>query len=116
MGSFEFPMVKMVKMEIFIPVSHMEPLREALRSVGAGAFDNYDSVLAYSLVKGSWRPLSGANPYNGEIGILCEADEYKVEVCCLSEKLEQTVNAVKAVHPYETPVINVIPLIYPCTP
>jgi len=101
----------MVKMEIFIPVSHMEPLREALRSAGAGAFGNYDSVLSYSLVRGSWRPLSGANPYNGEIGILCEADEYKVEVCCPSEKLEQVISAVKAVHPYEVPVINVIPLI-----
>ena len=56
----------MVKIEIFIPVSHMEPLREALRSVGAGAFGNYDSVLSYSHVKGSFRPLRGANPYNLE--------------------------------------------------
>ena len=101
----------MVKLEIFIPVSHMEPLREALRSAGAGAFRNYDSTLSYSLVKGCWRPLKGANPYNGEIGVLCEADEYKVEVNCLSEKLEQIISAVKAIHPYEEPVINVIPLI-----
>ena len=111
MGSFEFPMAKMVKMEIFVPISHMEPLCEALRSTGAGAFNNYDSVLAYSLVKGCWRPLPGANPYDGEIGVLCEADEYKVEVCCPSEKLEQAISAVKAIHPYEAPVINVIPLI-----
>jgi len=108
MSKFEF---SMVKMEIFIPASHMELLREALRSAGAGAFGNYDSTLCYSPVKGCWRPLPGANPYNGEIGVLCEADEYKVEVCCLSEKLEQVINAVKAVHPYEEPVINVIPLI-----
>jgi len=108
MAKFEF---SMVKMEIFIPVSHMEPLREALRSVGAGTLGNYDSALSYSLVKGCWRPLQGANPYDGEIGVLCEADEYKVEVCCLTEKLEQTISAVKAVHPYEEPVINMIPLI-----
>ena len=108
MAGFEFPIVKM---EIFIPISHMEPLREALRSAGAGEFKNYDSALSYSLVKGSWRPLPGANPYNGEIGVLCEADEYKVEVCCLSEKLGQAISAVKAVHPYEEPVINVIPLL-----
>ena len=101
----------MVKLEIFIPVSHMEPLREALRSAGAGAFRNYDSTLSYSPVKGCWRPLPGANPYNGEIGVLCEADEYKVDVCCLTENLEQAITAVKAIHPYEEPVINVIPLI-----
>ena len=105
----------MVKLEIFIPVTHMEPLREALRSSGAGSFGNYDSALSYSHVKGCWRPLPGANPYNGEIGVLCEADEYKVEVCCLLSKLEQTIRAVKAIHPYEEPVINVIPLLDPST-
>ena len=100
-----------LKLEIFIPVSHMEPLREALRSVGAGAVGNYDSTLSYSPVKGCWRPLAGANPYDGKIGVLSEADEYKVEVCCLSEKLPQTISAIKKVHPYEEPVINVIPLL-----
>ena len=78
---------------------------------GAGAMGNYDSALSYSLVKGSWRPVPGANPYDGEIGVLTEADEYKVEVCCQRQTLKQTIEAVKAVHPYETPVINAIQLI-----
>ena len=72
---------------------------------------NYDSVLSYSLVKGCWRPLPGANPYDGEIGVLTEADEYKVEVCCAVNCLEQTLAAVREAHPYEAPVINIIPLI-----
>ena len=101
----------MVKLEIFIPVSHFEALRETLHSVGAGSFGNYDSALNYSLVKGCWRPLPGASPYDGEIGVLNEGEEYKVEVCCMADKLDETVKAVKAVHPYETPVINAIPLI-----
>ena len=33
-----------------------------------------------------------------------------MEVTCLREKAEITVDAVRQVHPYETPVINVIPL------
>jgi len=99
-----------VKLEIYIPNSHFEPLREALRSAGAGAAGNYDSVLSYSPVKGCWRPLPGANPYNGEIGVLCEADEYKVEVCCAVGALRQTIESIRVVHPYEEPVINVIPL------
>ena len=101
----------MVKLEIFIPCSYLEPLREALRLAGTGSSGNYDSVLSYSMVKGCWRPLSGANPYDGEIGILTEADEYKVEVCCCKTKLNETMKAVKSVHPYEAPVINIIPLI-----
>ena len=101
----------MVKLEIFIPVSHLGILQEALRSAGAGAFGNYDSVLSYSRVKGCWRPLQGANPYNGKVGVLCTADEFKVEVCCPSEKLEQTIRAVREIHPYEEPAIYTIPLI-----
>jgi len=101
----------MVKLEIFIPCTHLETLREALRSSGAGAMGNYDSALSYSLVKGCWRPLEGANPYDGEIGVLKEADEYKVEVCCETANLKRTLKAIKSIHPYETPVINALQLI-----
>jgi hypothetical protein len=97
----------MIKLEIFVPCSH----REALRSVGAGAMGSYDSTMSYSLVRGCWRALPGADPYDGEIGVLKEADEYKVEVCCKMENLRQTIEAIRTAHPYETPVINAIPLI-----
>ena len=36
--------------------------------------------------------------------------ELKVEVTCRTERVEETLKAVKVVHPYEEPVINVIPL------
>ena len=100
-----------VKLEIFIIKSHLDVLREALRSVDAGVIGNYDSVLSYSTVCGNWRPLPGANPYDGEIGVLCEGEEYKVEVRCNTENLAQTIAAIKAIHPYEEPVINAIPLL-----
>ena len=100
----------MVKIEIFIPCSYLEVLQEALRLAGAGSFGFYDSAMSYSPVKGCWRPLEGASPYDGKIGVLNYADEYKVEVCVLVENLEKTIEAIKKVHPYETPVINAIPL------
>ncbi|MCL2048844.1 MAG: cytochrome C biogenesis protein [Defluviitaleaceae bacterium] len=100
----------MIKLEIFIPADYLEKLREALRSVGAGAFGHYDSTLSYSAVKGCWRPLLGANPYDGELGVLCERDEYKVEVNCNDDILEKTLEAIKTIHPYEEPVINIIKL------
>ena len=103
--------MEMVKLEIFIPCTHLDALRDVLRAAGAGAVGNYDSAMNYSLVKGCWRPLPGANPYDGEIGVLSEGEEYKVEVCCPRSILKQAVEAIRAVHPYETPVINAIPLI-----
>ena len=101
----------MIKLEIFVPVRHLEQMCAVLRLAGAGAVGNYDSVLSYSPVKGRWRPLDGAQPYQGEIGQLCEADEYKLEVCCREEDMDQIIQAVKQAHPYEEPVINAIALL-----
>ena len=99
-----------VKLEIFIPETHFSQLRSALQAVDAGRIGNYDSCLAYSRVTGSWRPLAGASPYHGTIGELCEAEELKVELRVKADLLEETLAAIRAVHPYEMPEIFVIPL------
>ncbi len=99
------------KLEIFIPESHIEALQEALQSVDAGHIGKYDCCMSYSPVRGRWRPLMGAQPYDGDVGVIQEAEEYKVEVCCQIARLGVTLAAIKAAHPYEEPVINVIPLL-----
>lgn len=98
------------KLEIFLPPSHMKALQDALQSVDAGHIGNYDCCLSYSPVTSCWRPLPGTSPYLGTQGERSEEPEYKVEVTCLTERLEETIAAIKTVHPYEEPVINVIPL------
>ena len=98
------------KLEIFIPESHFEELRKALQYVDAGHIGNYDSCLSYSRVIGTWRPLAGTDPYIGIEGEISEEEELKVEVTVSGAKLDETIAAIKAVHPYEEPVINVIRL------
>lgn len=102
---------KELKLEIFVPESHLSGLRSALQSVGAGRIGNYDSCLAYSRVTGSWRPLHGSNPYLGVEGEVAETEEIKVEVNILAGDLERTLNAIYEVHPYEEPLVNVIPIL-----
>ena len=51
--------MKYVKMEIFIPRTHLAALQKALQVVDAGHIGNYDSCLAYSPVMGTWRTLAG---------------------------------------------------------
>ncbi|WP_318258445.1 hypothetical protein [Selenomonas sp. KH1T6] len=41
---------------------------------------------------------------------MSEAEELKVEVNVRKDKLESTLRAIRSVHPYEEPVINVIRL------
>ena len=99
-----------LKLEIYIPESHFTALQKALQSADAGHIGNYDCCLSYSRVRGTWRPLQGARPYIGEEGIVSEAEELKVEVNVRKVKLASTLRAIRSVHPYEEPVINVIPL------
>lgn len=98
------------KLEIFIPETHFRELQKVLQSVGAGHIGNYDCCLSYSRVTGTWRPLEGTNPFIGSAGEISEEPEFKVEVTVSAGILEKTVEAVRRTHPYEEPVINVIPL------
>ena len=98
------------KIEIFIPETHFRILQDALQSVDAGHIGNYDSCLSYSRVTGCWRPLEGSHPYLGKENAVSSEPELKVEVTCRHDKVDVTVDAIKRVHPYEEPVINVIPL------
>ncbi|MBQ7561248.1 MAG: hypothetical protein IJS99_05400 [Synergistaceae bacterium] len=99
------------KLEIFIPESHLEILQQVLRDSDAGHIGNYDSCLSYSHVISTWRPLENTSPYIGEANILSTESEIKVEVTCKIKDLDSIIQAVKKIHPYEEPVINVIPLL-----
>ena len=101
---------KYCKLEIFIPESHLAELQKALQEADVGHIGNYDCCLSYSCVTGCWRPLCGASPYLGSVGEISSEPELKVEVTCLTEQADAVVAAVTRVHPYEEPVINVIPL------
>ena len=101
----------MLKLEIYVPVTHFDALAQALLDASAGVVGNYDSVLSYSKVMGTWRPLPGADPYDGEIGILQQGEEYKVETTCSADILESVIAAIRAAHPYEEPVIHAIELV-----
>lgn len=100
------------KMETFIPEEYVYALREELNKAGALTTDDcYDYCMAVSKVKGSWRPLEGTNPFKGSIGEIYESSEAKVEFTCRTGSLKAAAMAIKRVHPYEKPVINVIPLL-----
>lgn len=105
MAEFEY-----CKLEIFIPETHLAALQRALEEADAGHIGKYDCCLSYSRVIGCWRPLAGTRPYQGTIGEISAEPELKVEVTCRTEKVEETVERVKRIHPYEEPVIQAIPL------
>lgn len=102
---------KKVKIEIFIPVEYTNKLREELNDIVALGVGNYDNVMSITKIKGCWRPLAGANPFDGTIGKISEADEDKIEFSTDIKNIENIIKVVKEIHPYEEPVMNIIPLL-----
>ncbi len=99
-----------VKLEIFVPQEYALRIRDELTKVGVGVIGNYDHCVAIYPVQGYFRPLPGANPFDGEIGKIEETAEAKIEVNCKRELVNAAMKAIRSVHPYEEPLVNVIPL------
>lgn len=99
-----------VKLEIFVPQDHAMKLADALSEIGVGVIGNYDHCVALTPVRGFFRPMEGANPFEGEVGSISEVAEYKVEVNCKRELVKDAICVIKSVHPYEEALINIIPL------
>ena len=99
-----------IKLEIFIPQAHAMELFEELAKIGVGRIGDYDHCFAIHPVQGYFRPLPGANPFDGEIGKLSETAEYKIEVNCRRELVNEAMKVIRNTHPYEEPLVNVIPL------
>lgn len=100
-----------VKLEIFVPQEHVEKVRDALAEVGVGVIGNYDHCFAISQVQGSFRPLEGANPFDGKVGEITHSVESKIEVNCRRELVKEALAAIRRSHPYEEPLINIFPLV-----
>ena len=99
-----------VKLEIFVPREYTRQIRDELAKIGVGRIGNYDHCVAIYPVQGSYRPLPGANPFEGEIGKITEGTEYKIEVNCRRERVDEAIKVIRSIHPYEEPVINIFPL------
>lgn len=103
---------EIIKVETYIPDSHVNKLRDKLNQIGALTIDDiYDNCITTSKVTSYWRPLEGANPFLGEIGVLAKEEEQKIEFCCNMDIMDKVIEVIKTVHPYEKPVINIIRLV-----
>jgi len=103
--------VDMRKIETYIPEEALKDIQEALLAVDAGHIGKYRGCMNWYPVTGSWIPLEGSQPLIGNINERSIEPELKVEVVIKDEQTEETVSAIRWVHPYEEPVINVIQLV-----
>jgi len=99
------------KIGVNIPAEYLEEMMDSVNGFMEPIYPNYDRVFMYWPVKGTWRPLPGADPFNGTVGKIELADEIRVEFAVKEKDLEKVVGKIAEVHPYEEPAIDVIPMV-----
>lgn len=100
----------MKKVVVYVPVEHADAVREAIGDAGGGKIGNYSHATFSSRGTGRFKPEAGANPSIGEVGKLQAVDEEKIEFVCDDDTCDAVIKAVKNVHPYEEPAIDIWPV------
>jgi len=100
----------MYKLTVYIPESHLEPVKEALFAAGCGRYAAYDRCCWQVLGQGQFRPLEGSRPFLGTVGTDEKVAEYRVEMICADEDVARVEQALRAAHPYEEPAFDFVRL------
>ena len=102
---------KRVKITTTAPIESADTLREALGKAGAGVLGDY-SFCSFSINgKGRFIPSGAANPHIGAADKLEIVEEEQISVNCDRQDAKHIVAALRAAHPYEEPLIDIVPLI-----
>lgn len=100
-----------VKITTTVPPENADAVREALGKAGAGVIGNY-SFCSFSVVgTGYFMPNENANPHIGQANKLETMEEERIEVVCDRNNAKQVIAALKAAHPYEEVIVDIVPLL-----
>lgn len=103
--------INRVKIVVTIPVENVNEVRNAICKAGAGIIGNYTDCSMSTKCIGTFKPTDEANPYIGKQNNLEFVEEEKLEVVCNVKLVKKVITRLSAVHPYEEPAIDIIPLL-----
>jgi hypothetical protein len=101
----------MYNLVFHVPESHLEQVKSAVFSCGAGAMAGYSHCCWQVLGSGQFLPLEGSSPAIGSTGRLEHVSEYRVEMMVDEEHAAEVVQALIASHPYEVPSYHLVPVL-----
>jgi hypothetical protein len=104
------PLSSEVTLVVLTPGDYADAVRDAMGKAGAGTMGNY-AYCSFSY-KGVGRFIAGSNahPTCGTIGTLESVEEEYIQARCAIDKLDAVIAAIKKVHPYDEPGIDIVPL------
>jgi structural hemagglutinin/hemolysin toxin protein RtxA len=97
----------MYKICFYAPTTHVEQVKEAMFTAGAGKIGAYSCCAWQVLGEGQFMPLEDSDAFIGEKNQIETLEEYKVEMVCTQECIHAVITAMKESHPYEEPAYQV---------
>lgn len=104
------------KLVVFVPGGYEDRVRQALAQEDLGIIGRYSHCSFAARGQGTYRPLSGARPSQGEVGRLSRVVESRLEMLAPESRLESALSRMKEVHPYEEVAYDLYPLKTPGLP
>ncbi len=86
---------------VYVPKNHADEVREAVFSAGAGNIGFYDECSFQVSGNGSFRPLPGSDPFEGQECVREKTDEEMLYFIFENYKQRGIIAAMKNAHPYE---------------
>lgn len=96
------------QLTVFVPADGAPRLLDALADAGAGRLGAYERAAFSSAGTGTFRPLPGAEPAVGRVGVQEQVDEVRLEMVVPRPARRAVVAALRAAHPYQEPAFALV--------
>ncbi len=101
---------RLLKLVTYVPVDHLDKVRNAVFNAGAGIIGNYDNCGFTVGGTGSFRAGEGTNPYVGEKNTMHFEEEARFETILFSHLKDKVISALLETHPYEEVAYDLYPI------
>jgi len=98
------------KLVVFVPLSHLEKVSQAMFSAGAGIIGDYSHCSYRIEGTGTFQGSDSTNPFLGKAGKLETVKETRLEVLVPADKVQIVLRAMRSAHPYEEIAYDIYPL------
>ncbi len=98
------------KVVVFVPVDHLENVREAMFLAGAGEIGNYDNCSFSTSGDGTFKANEKANPFVGQRELLHSEKESRLEMIVPLSSKENVIKNMLQAHPYEEVAYDIFKL------
>ena len=100
----------LLKLSVYVPVTHADAVREALFAAGCGNIGNYGSCSYNVEGYGTFEANEGCNPFCGKEGELHKENETRIDTIMPAYLKNRALLALLKAHPYEEPAYDIYPL------